>query len=510
MTWSVRSYLVTLLVVGAALVGLVGLVGTIAAFSSTQVTDHLVDELTPAAASAADVHADLLGAGASVRAYALSGDETELENYRRSVARIEEHSRDLRAYGASDPKLLRLWQEHKAAIDMWVAGYAEPRLTNGGGPGTFQPDLYRNGARLFARALDTHRALEQEIEHEYAKARADTNSQLNATVSLIVAASLLGVLMLLVLGWWIANSIQRPLTSLENVVERLTSGEHKARAHLSGPQEISRVASALNLLADESSRARDVEAQVHRQLRDMDTAKTDFVSNVSHELRTPLTIISGYLELLDDNVEGKLGPDEANMLHVVQRNVMRLRELIEDLLALNLAEHSGTTLELIDIGDVVREVVSDMNFAATNRELTIALARPRHPVLILGDSNQLHRAVLNLVSNAIKFSDPGSRIEADVSASDGSVTIQVQDHGMGIPQEDLDKLGSRFFRASNAIRSEVAGTGLGLRIVQTIVMNHHGTFTMSSEEGVGTLATIEFPLADRDPAFTEQSSSFVG
>ena len=186
------------------------------------------------------------------------------------------------------------------------------------------------------------------------------------------------------------------------------------------------------------------------------------------------------------------------MLHVVQRNVMRLRELIEDLLTLNLAEHSGTTLELIGISDVVREVVSDMNFAAANRELTISLTKPREPVVILGDSSQLHRAVLNLVSNAVKFSDPRSGIEVDVSTSDDAVTITVQDHGMGIPQEDLDKLGSRFFRASNAVRSEVAGTGLGLRIVQTIVMNHHGTFTMSSEEGIGTLATIEFPLADRE------------
>lgn len=507
---SVRRSLSTLLVVGAILVALVGLVGTLAAFSSARVTNHLVDDLTPAATSAATVYTDLLTASSSLRSYAISGDQPELQGYRESIAQIEDHSRELQAYGVRDPKLLRLWNAHEAAIELWVEKYAEPRIANGGGPGTYRPKFYRTGAQLFRDAVTTHNALDREIQRQYVAARSNTSARLNATISLIAAASILGVLMLMVLGWWIANSIQRPLAALETVVERLTEGDHAARAEPSGPREVRRVALALNQLADESSRAREVEAQVHRQLRDMDTAKTDFVSNVSHELRTPLTIISGYLELLDDNIEGKLGAEEANMLHVVQRNVMRLRELIEDLLALNLAEHSGTTLELIDVGDVVREVVSDMNFAATNRDLSIQLTRPREPVVILGDSSQLHRAVLNLVSNAVKFSHRGTQIETMVSTDERSVTIKVADHGMGIPQEDLDKLGSRFFRASNAVRSEVAGTGLGLRIVQTIVMNHHGTFTMSSEEGVGTVAVIVFPLADPRPVVAEQTSWSVG
>src|SRR5699024_2562469 len=108
------------------------------------------------------------------------------------------------------------------------------------------------------------------------------------------------------------------------------------------------------------------------------------------------------------------------------------------------------------------------------------------PTVILGDSNQLHRAVLNLVSNAIKFSDADGVVKVAVEVEDGHARVRVTDQGIGIPQEDLDTLGSRFFRASNAVRSEVAGTGLGLRIVQTIVSNHHGTLSLTSQIGKGT------------------------
>ena len=490
---TMRRSLLLLVIVGAGLVAIVGTVGTLAAFSTARAVDHLVEDLTPAAESNSRVYTDVLSAGAAVRAYAISGDEDELADYRASVARIESSSTALKEYARDFLGVAMLYNAQDAAIDAWIKGYAEPRIAHGGGPGTYQPALYRTGSKLFRDVTSAHEELATVIREQYDDVRADTNRKINATVSMIAASALIGILIMAVLAWWVLTSMARPLAALERTVTQLAAGDHDARARVQGPREISRVAAALNQLSDENERARGLEMQVHRQLREMDTAKTDFVSNVSHELRTPLTIISGYLELLDEDSE-ELSAEQTNMLHVAQRNVMRLRELIEDLLMLNRAEQSGTTLELIELNEVVKEVVSDMNFAAANRDLAIEYTQPHQPIIILGDASQLHRAILNLVSNALKFSPRGQQVEVTLSTEGAEATVSVVDHGMGIPEDDLDKLGARFFRASNAVRREISGTGLGLRIVQTIVMNHHGSLALSSVEDQGTTAVVTLPV----------------
>jgi signal transduction histidine kinase len=261
-----------------------------------------------------------------------------------------------------------------------------------------------------------------------------------------------------------------------------------------GPREVRRVGGAINDLADEADRGRAVEAAIQTQLREVDAAKSDFVSNVSHELRTPLTIITGYLELLEEELAGGLDPDQQHMLSVTARNVARLRSLIEDLLTLDRAEHSGTAMEEIDLVDVVTHAVSDLRLSATNQSVDVRLTVPSSPVIALADPGQLQRAVMNLISNAVKFSETGDVVEVSLARQGDNAVILVDDEGIGVPRADLTKLGSRFFRASNAVRSEISGTGLGLRIVQTIVTNHHGTLSLDSVEGEGTTVRIVLPL----------------
>lgn len=414
-------------------------------------------------------------------------------------------------YLQSDVEVARRWQALSLAWEAWKTGYAEIRVQREGGPGTYDAKLYREGAVLFDRVQRTSAELNDALIKSSAGVRADTNARLNASLGLIAATALIGFMVLAIVGRWIARGVHTPLQDLQDTVARLRAGDDTARAATSGPAEISTLAEAVNELAEANTRARQVEHRVIQELRQIDTAKSEFVSNVSHELRTALTIIDGYLELLDDESHGELNAEQRGMLAVTRRNVARLRALIEDLLTLNRAEHNGTTLELIDIAAVVAAAVGDMGFNAANRDVSVELTKPADPVVILGDSGQLHRAVLNLVSNAVKFSERHGAVRVGVSVTAPNVTITVADDGMGIPKDDLDKLGSRFFRASNAVRGEVAGTGLGLRIVQTIVLNHQGLLTLTSEEGVGTTATLLLPLADADAqSDTEQDGPTGG
>ena len=156
-------------------------------------------------------------------------------------------------------------------------------------------------------------------------------------------------------------------------MDRLASGERDARAPNAGPAEIQRLGVALNELAEENARARDLELHVQQQLMDVDRAKSEFVSNVSHELRTPLTSISGYLELLAESLEDQVNPNQAEMLAIAQRNVGRLHDLIEDLLALSSAERLPEHLEQVDLVSLIDGVVKDLRFSAGSRGVTISV-----------------------------------------------------------------------------------------------------------------------------------------
>ena len=183
------------------------------------------------------------------------------------------------------------------------------------------------------------------------------------------------------------------------------------------------------------------------------------------------------------------------MLEITRRNVVRLHDLIEDLLDLSSVERLPEHLEQVDVSAVLEDVAKDLRFSAGSRRVTISVEAPDEDrqVVVLADAAQLHRAMLNLVSNAVKFSREGGQVQLRLGASDDEVEVSVVDHGIGIPTADQSKLGERFYRASNAVTAHIPGTGLGLRMVQSIMSNHHGSFGLSSVEGEGTTATLRLP-----------------
>ncbi len=240
------------------------------------------------------------------------------------------------------------------------------------------------------------------------------------------------------------------------------------------------------------------ELQVQR-LTELDRQKTDFVATVSHELRTPLTSISGYLELLEDGDYGRLSAPQAGALGIIHRNTDRLRELIEDLLEINRIEGAGLhpSSERLAVGDLVGNLTEVLTPTATEKGVRLAVDPVPEDLAVHVDRAHLERALLNVGSNAVKFTPAGGRVHVAARAGEsGDVVITVVDTGIGVPAGDLPRLSERFFRASNATARQVPGSGLGLTIVQSIVEGHGGRVEYDSVEGSGTTVILRLPRHD--------------
>jgi two-component system phosphate regulon sensor histidine kinase PhoR len=231
------------------------------------------------------------------------------------------------------------------------------------------------------------------------------------------------------------------------------------------------------------------------RLQELDTAKTDFMSTVSHELRTPLTSIAGYLELLLDTDADELGDARRRMLEVIARNTRRLRELIEDMLTLSKIESGAFRVSKIEVeaAALVENALAAVAPAAAKASVGLHTG-VAGPLPLRADPDQLDRVLMNLLTNAVKFTPPEGTVTVTARRDGDHVVIAVADTGMGIPEAEQQALFARFFRASNAIHQAIPGTGLGLAIVRTIVDNHGGTIEVRSTENVGTTMTVRLPV----------------
>jgi signal transduction histidine kinase len=225
-----------------------------------------------------------------------------------------------------------------------------------------------------------------------------------------------------------------------------------------------------------------------------DRMKDEFLALVSHELRTPLTSIVGYLELLDENDAELLSEQGQRFLEVIERNALRLQRLVDDVLFAARAEAGRLALSTrpVDLLEVAEESVATARPKAEENGVMINLDADRPPK-VTGDPDRLGQALDNLISNALKFTPPGGRVDVLLRHLGGSVRVDVSDTGLGMSDEDQDRVFDRFFRAP-ATRDQAPGVGLGLTIVKTIVEGHGGTIAVASSEGAGTTFRIELPL----------------
>ncbi len=239
-------------------------------------------------------------------------------------------------------------------------------------------------------------------------------------------------------------------------------------------------------------------------LRRVEEMRADFVANASHELRTPLAALLGFIETLQGSAKDDVVA-RGKFLAIMQGQATRMARLIDDLLSLSRIElnahlRPSTALEL---APVVRQVVDGLQMLARDRGVEIKVTVPSEPLTVLGDRDELVRALENLVENALKYGAAGKRIDITLSpaqtrAGTPEARLNIRDYGPGIAPEHLPRLTERFYRVDVADSRAQGGTGLGLALVKHVLNRHGGRLSIDSTLGAGAAFTIHVPLYTGD------------
>jgi signal transduction histidine kinase len=280
---------------------------------------------------------------------------------------------------------------------------------------------------------------------------------------------------------------------LRRVTSQLEARNRRLREHA---DERGRLLEAERAARAEAESVQRLLSEQNERLRELDGLKDEFISLVSHELRTPLTSIRGYLELLLG--DEALPEEHRRFLGIVDRNSKRLLHLVSDLLFLAQVDAGKLAFDVarIDLEEVVAECVETSMPAARAKGVALS-ASTEHLPRFEGDRDRLAEVLDNLVSNALKFTPSGGRVEVRLKEVDGKAVIEVDDTGVGLRQGEQDKLFERFFRSSRTAENAIPGTGLGLAISKAIVDGSGGTIELESAGNAGTTARVELPLSRR-------------
>lgn len=282
--------------------------------------------------------------------------------------------------------------------------------------------------------------------------------------ALALAAALLGTRVLVA-----------PLRRLTLAASRLGAGDRSSRVgQLRAPGEITQLAAAFDTMADDLART--------------DQLRRDLVADVAHELRTPIAILRAQLEAVEVGIESLSGATVRSL----EDEVGRLGRLVEDLGVLSAAEAAGLSLQrlpvdLAEVADVAADRL-ESRFGAQG----VALARELATAFVLGDRGRLEQVVVNLLSNAAKFSPQGGTVVLGVARSGREAELTVSDEGPGIPPEEQHRLFERFYQGSGAAPG--SGSGVGLAVVAAIVTAHGGGCRVESEPGTGSTFAVSLPL----------------
>ncbi|MCW3043756.1 MAG: integral rane sensor signal transduction histidine kinase [Actinobacteria bacterium] len=306
----------------------------------------------------------------------------------------------------------------------------------------------------------------------------------NALIETVAVGAGAAALLALSAAIAVSRRITRPVVALTETVRAVESGDKSARVgDIRAPGELGALAGAFDRMAD--------------ALALEDSLRRIQVADVAHELRTPLTVLQATLEAMADGVVAA-GPGQLASVH---DEVLRLIKIVEDLETLAAADATGLVLEPgpVDLANVAARALAMLRprYEAADLSLEARLT----PVTVLGDADRLHQVVTNLLTNALKFTPAGGRVEIETGPGEdpdgSSAYLSVADSGAGIPPDELPHVFDRFWRGSQAVR--VAGSGIGLTVVQRLVEAHKGTVSIESRSGEGTTVMLTFRVAPPAP-----------
>lgn len=228
----------------------------------------------------------------------------------------------------------------------------------------------------------------------------------------------------------------------------------------------------------------------------IDRLKSEFISIAAHQLRTPLSAMKWILSMMVNGDTGKLNPEQQELLNKGYEDNERIIKLVDNLLDVSQIEEGkfGFDFKKIDFEEVLNVAMSNAEELVVKNKQQIIINKPGNLAKVDMDKERMIMVMQNLLVNAIKYSPPNSKIEVEILTDKKNLEVKIKDQGVGIPQEDQAKIFSKFFRASNAIKMETEGNGLGLFIVKNIIDKHNGKIKFTSEEGKGTEVSFSIPL----------------
>ncbi len=297
----------------------------------------------------------------------------------------------------------------------------------------------------------------------------------------LAAAALIAVVVALPLGLLLARLITRPVRDLTQATRAIAAGELGQQVPVRSRDELGLLAQQFNQMSADLKRATELRRRM--------------TADIAHDLRTPLTVIAGYLEALRDQ---SLRPTPARFAAMHNETRILLR-LVEDLHTLSLADAGELALRLqpADPAALLAQVGQTYRDAAAQAGVELCVeAAPGLPAVDV-DSEQLLRALGNLVSNALRYTSAGQRVTLRAEPAPGGVALIVADTGRGIPAEHLPNIFERFYRADESRQRDTGGSGLGLAIVRSIVAAHGGQIAVASALGEGTTFTVTLPAGPR-------------
>ena len=302
------------------------------------------------------------------------------------------------------------------------------------------------------------------------------NSHINTVITMFVSVSAAIILIVFLSGMYFIKSIIIPLRQIGATAGKLAHGDFTVRIKSETDDEIGDLCTVFNHMADE--------------LENSETIKNDFISSVSHELRTPLTAIKGWSETLVEEND----PETAKKgMRVIAGEAHRLSSMVEELLDFSRIQSGRFTLEMtnMDVLAELGEAVLIYSEKARKDGVRFIYEEIEEPAIIFGDKNRIRQVFINIVDNALKYTDSGGKVEIDVVFTEKDIKIIVSDSGIGISESDLPRVKTKFYKANTNRR----GSGIGLAVADEIIQLHKGSLNIDSEVGKGTTVTILLPLA---------------
>ncbi len=278
-------------------------------------------------------------------------------------------------------------------------------------------------------------------------------------------------------GLFFIKSIVKPIRDVSNVARTIAMGDLNARLKIDKNDEIGELCDAINYMATELNQSENI--------------KNDFISSVSHELRTPLTAIRGWGETAKMSLD--TDPDLVKRgLDVVLSEADRLSGLVEELLDFSRMQTGRLTLvsQPISIMQILRESADMYLELAKKQEIDFVFTESKDDYTVMGDSNRLKQVFINIIDNAVKYTEAGGQVLISTFKEEGCVRVVVTDTGVGIPAQDIDRVKEKFYKANKTVR----GSGIGLAVADEIIKQHGGLLFIESTENVGTTVTIVIPL----------------